>query len=187
LWLLVAAPAGAAPPADTMILPQASPAAPAPWQSAERDGVLRRHLWTVTLLALPDGETACEAAAHGHAGPVAYSFRLRVIESGLLLIVARTGAAFRAVHEIQLLLDDGPLATLPVSRETRFGADAAVVGFIANESRARVLGPLDAGRQLTAALASERFTVPVSGFADVLTALDFCSTWRRTHPRGAMP
>src|SRR5208283_3235320 len=64
------------------------------WDELAREGVLRAHVWTVSLLRLPDGALACEAASLGRNNGADYAIRIRAAQPNPRLIVSRAGPPF---------------------------------------------------------------------------------------------
>jgi len=150
-----------------------------PWDDMIRNGVLRTHVWTVSLRQQANGEAACEAASLGRNNGGDYAIRIRTAVPNPLLIVSRTGQPFYKVQEIRLTLDDAELATLPITAVRSDGPEKAVVSELKEPAFGQMVERMNAGRVLTARVGLQDFSVPVMGFNDVIAAIDQCN---KQHP-----
>lgn len=154
-----------------------------PWNEVTSEGVLRSHVWTVSLLHLPNGVTACEAESLGRNNGGDYAIRIRAASPDPLLVVSRRGQPFYRVHEIRLTLDDTQLATLPIQAQQSNGLNQAVISALTEPGFDQMTERMNAGRVLTARVGLENFSVPVMGFNDVMGALGQCSKQREAQVR----
>ncbi len=157
------------------------------WDEVAREGVLRAHLWTVSLLRLPDGALTCEAASLGRDNGADYAIRIRAAQPNPLLIVSRAGPPFPSVHDVTLTLDGTALASLPIRSRQSFGADPAVTVELKEPEFGRMLARMNAGRMLTAQVGQQTFSVPVIGFDDVTAAIGECNEQREAQSRQPKP
>ena len=145
------------------------------WDELTRKGVLRAHIWTVSPLPLPNGQTTCEAASFGHNNDGNYAIRVRAALPNPLLVVSLTGQPFYNVHEIRLTLDDTDLATLPIIAQQSNGPHQGVIGELKEPEFDQMVARMNAGRVLTARVGQQDFSVPVTGFNDVIVAIGQCN------------
>jgi hypothetical protein len=154
-----------------------------PWDELTRKGVLRAHIWTVSPLPLPNGQTTCEASSFGNNSDGNYAIRLRAALPNPLLVVSLTGQPFYNVHEIKLTLDDTDLATLPIIAHQSNGPHQGVVGELKEPEFDQMVARMNAGRVLTARVGEQDFSVPVTGFNDVIVAIGQCNKQHEAQAR----